>query len=61
MFMSLPGGGLGRICIKRDTYPDGSDFVGRGIVPTLLVKQTVEDVRNGSDAVLDRALSTLSN
>ena len=36
MFMSLPGGGQGRICVKRDTYPDGTAFVGKGIAPSPL-------------------------
>jgi C-terminal processing protease CtpA/Prc len=55
----LPGGGKARICAKRDTYPDGRSFVGKGIAPDILVAPTVADVRSGRDPVLERALETL--
>jgi len=29
----LPGGGSTRVCAKRDTYPDGREFVGKRIKP----------------------------
>jgi hypothetical protein len=50
--LDLPGGGKARICVKRDTYADGTDFVGQGIRPTVEVKNTVAAVRNGTDPVL---------
>ncbi|MEO0333811.1 MAG: S41 family peptidase, partial [Bacteroidota bacterium] len=30
LFLDLPGGGRARICTKRNTYPDGRDYVGPG-------------------------------
>lgn len=57
--LKLPGGGSARICIKRDTYPDGRAFVGTGIMPTIDVKSTVADLRNGRDVVLERAIAEL--
>jgi C-terminal processing protease CtpA/Prc len=59
MSFGLPGGGMARICIKRDTYPDGREFVGTGIVPNVVVAMTAEDVRAGRDPVLDRAMAEL--
>jgi carboxyl-terminal processing protease len=59
IMMDLPGGGSARICIKRDTYPDGSDFVGKGLQPDILVKPSIADIRNAKDPVLDRALKEL--
>ncbi len=59
MTFGLPGGGLARICVKRDTYPDGREFVGRGIMPQVLVQPTVEDVRAGRDPVLESAAQIL--
>lgn len=56
LFFTLPGGGSARVCTKRDTYPDGRDWVGRGIQPDVLVRPGVEDVRAGRDVVLERAL-----
>lgn len=53
---ALPGGGSARVCTKRDTYPDGRDWIGVGIQPDVLVRPTVEDVRGGRDTVLERAL-----
>jgi C-terminal processing protease CtpA/Prc len=51
----LPGGGTARICVKRDSYPDGREFVGTGIAPDIEVARTVEDYRRGRDPVIERA------
>jgi C-terminal processing protease CtpA/Prc len=59
LFFSLPGGGAGRVCTKRDTYPDGKEFIGVGVVPDVLVRPTLADVRSGRDTVLERALEVL--
>ncbi|WP_456427486.1 S41 family peptidase [Rhodocaloribacter sp.] len=59
LFLDLPGGGSARIVTKRDTYPDGRDFVGYGIRPDIPVAPSVEDIRTGRDAVLERALAFL--
>jgi C-terminal processing protease CtpA/Prc len=55
----LPGGGRAWICTKRDTFPDGRDFVGVGIAPDIVVRTTVADVRAGRDPALDRAIEHL--
>ena len=55
MSFDLPGGGSARICVKWDSYPDGREFVGKGIQPTIPVVATVADVRSGRDPVLERA------
>ncbi len=60
MFINLPGGGSGRICVKNDTYPDGKRFVGVGILPQVAVSPTVADVRAGRDTVLERALALIA-
>jgi C-terminal processing protease CtpA/Prc len=57
---ALPGGGSARICVKRDTYPDGREFVGQGIAPQVEVAATMEDIRSGRDPVLDRAVAELT-
>jgi len=56
LMIDLPGGGSAGICTKRDTYPDGREFVGAGVQPHVVVRTTVEDVRAGRDPVLERAL-----
>ena len=56
---SLPGGGSARVCTKRDKFPNGQDFVGKGIEPDKVVKPTVSDFRAGRDTVLDAALKSL--
>ena len=56
---ALPGGGSARICVKRDSYPDGSDFVGLGVLPDLIVNRTAASLREGSDPVLLRAVQAL--
>jgi carboxyl-terminal processing protease len=57
--LRLPGGGSARICTKRDRYPDGREFVGKGVQPTIAVAPTVADVVAGRDTVLERALAEL--
>lgn len=52
----LPGGGYARICIKKDTYPDGREFVGYGIQPDIRVTPTVKDYLESRDVVLEAAL-----
>jgi carboxyl-terminal processing protease len=60
LVFDLPGGGMARICVKRDVYADGREFVGKGIRPTIEVAGTVEDLRAGRDAALGRAIKELS-
>ena len=55
----LPYGGTLRICSKKDTYPDGREFVGYGIKPDIESHLTVDDFRKGSDTVLETALDFL--
>jgi C-terminal processing protease CtpA/Prc len=57
--IDLPGGASARICTKRDTYPDGRQFVGVGIIPDLEVHPTPADIAVGRDAVLEKALEVL--
>lgn len=56
LLFPLPGGGRGRVCTKRDTYPDGKEFVGVGIQPQMLVRPTLNDFRASRDTVLEAAL-----
>ena len=57
----LPGGGGARICTKKDTYPDGREFVGYGVKPDIEVKMTLNDYIQKKDPVLERALKHLKN
>ena len=47
------------VCSKRDTYPDGTEFVGVGVAPDREVAMTVADLRAGRDPVLEAALETV--
>jgi len=59
IYFILPGGGLGSVCAKRDTYPDGKDFVGYGIKPDIEIKITVESYIAGKDIVLEKGIEIL--
>lgn len=59
LFFNLPGGGSARVCTKRDTYPDGREFVGVGVQPQLAVTPTITDFRVQRDTVLEAALAEL--
>ncbi len=58
-FSFLDGKISGRVCTKRDQYPDGREFVGTGIVPDRQIEPTVKDVIARRDGVLDRAIEVL--
>lgn len=45
-----------RICTLKDTYPDGREFVGVGIKPTIEVKENLESYLIGKDVVLEAAM-----
>jgi C-terminal processing protease CtpA/Prc len=57
----LPGGGSARICTKDTRAPDGKVFEGVGIQPQVAVKPSIEDIRTGKDAALNRAVEILSS
>ncbi len=56
---ALPGGIMARICTKRDAYPDGTEWNGVGIMPTVLVRPTVAELAAGQDPVVVAALRYL--
>ncbi len=56
----LPGGGYGQVTFKRDSYPDGKEFVGYGIYPEYEVNYTVKDIVSGNDPVLQKAIDLLN-
>ena len=49
-----------RVCTKWDRFPDGTEFVGVGILPDVPVSRTKEDVAAGRDAVLEAAIRLAS-
>ncbi|QKJ32513.1 hypothetical protein HQ865_23040 [Mucilaginibacter mali] len=57
--LTLPGGGTARYCARRETYPDGKEFVGVGVIPQIVVEKNINDVYNGTDSVLKKALEVL--
>ncbi|MBX2859051.1 MAG: peptidase S41 [Cellvibrionaceae bacterium] len=59
IFFDLPGGGSFRVCTKRDTYPDGREFVGYGITPNVMIHRTPEQLSSESDVVLSSAIEGL--
>jgi carboxyl-terminal processing protease len=59
LFMKTFGAGV-MICTKRDRFPDGTEFVGVGIQPDILVQQTRRDVAEGRDPALEKAVAVLT-
>ncbi|MGI4875622.1 MAG: S41 family peptidase [Janthinobacterium lividum] len=57
---ALPGGIMARVCTKRDAYPDGTEWNGIGILPTVPVRPTVAALQAGQDPVLAAALRYVS-
>ncbi|WP_350286443.1 S41 family peptidase [uncultured Croceitalea sp.] len=61
MLFDLPNGGLARICTKKDTYPNGKEFVGVGIKPDIEIGKSLSDYMENKDPVLDKAIEFLNN
>ncbi len=55
----LPGNIQARVCTKRDTFPDGRDFVGIGVIPDIEVEPSPEDFFAGRDVILERGRAIL--
>lgn len=60
ILVNLPGGGTGRICAKRDTFADGTSFVGKGLRPDVPISYSLADFFAGRDVVLERAIAELN-
>lgn len=61
LVLFLPNGASARICTLRITYPySGTPFVGKGVLPDIEVKQTIEDYLAGRDVVLEKAFQILN-
>jgi hypothetical protein len=56
VFFTLPGGGTGAICSKRDYFSDGTEFIGVGIQPDKVVHPTAKSISLGKDDVLEAAV-----
>ncbi len=54
-------GATARICTKWDRFPDGTEFVGVGVVPDVKAARAKEDVAASRDAVLETALRLASH
>ncbi|MCC7309596.1 MAG: hypothetical protein IT173_18695 [Acidobacteria bacterium] len=52
---------MARICSKHDTFADGTEFVGVGVIPDIVVHPKVTDLTDGRDAVLERAIKEIMN
>ncbi len=59
LHVPLPGGGTLRFCAGHCLYPDGREYVGVGVLPTLPVSETVRDMRAGRDVALEAGLERL--
>ncbi|HYF95625.1 MAG TPA: S41 family peptidase [Symbiobacteriaceae bacterium] len=59
LWVPLPGGGAFRVCCKRDTMPDGTDFVGKGIQPDIACAPTIAGIASGRDEPLEAAMRYL--
>lgn len=58
----IPGHSYANICSKHDVMPDGTEFVGIGIVPDVEVEETYDSYFNTKEgAQLNEALARLRN
>lgn len=55
----LPGGGYFRMATFKATWPDGTEYIGKGIQPDVVIVQSIDDIVNGKDTVLENAVKLL--
>lgn len=55
----IPGGARIGITSKHDTMPDGTEFVGFGVMPDIEIRQSLAAFREGRDPVLELAVDAL--
>ena len=59
--ISLPGGLLTMISGIGVNYPDGKETQRVGIIPDIIIKPTIEGIRNRKDELLDKAIEIINN
>lgn len=59
VFFELPRGLWLQVCSKNDTYPDGREFIGYGVIPEIEVHNSLKDLLNGRDNMLETAIEYL--
>lgn len=60
MLFDLVNGGKARVCTKKDTYPNGKEFVGIGIQPDIMIKKNLNDYMENRDIVLEKTIEYLN-
>lgn len=61
LMFKLPGEGVAMICTKQDFFPDGSQYVGFGIIPDIEIIPSIQDMIQNNDPVLEVALKEILN
>ena len=56
LMLHLESGGTVRICTIWSIYPDGREFINIGVQPHIEIENTIEDMKNGVDAVMNKGL-----
>jgi carboxyl-terminal processing protease len=64
IIINLPASGMASICTKWDTYSDGREFIGVGVIPDVEVYPTQEEIAaglwsGGKDPILEKGLEVL--
>lgn len=59
LFFKLVGQLSGAICSIKNTFPNGEEFVGKGIMPDILIRNTIADLLEGKDRVIEYACNYL--
>ncbi|MBI9053912.1 MAG: hypothetical protein JEY96_08860 [Bacteroidales bacterium] len=59
---NLPNGGYCRICTRRICYPySGKRFVNHGVIPDVIVNETIGNIIKSNDVVLEKAIEILKD
>ena len=59
LFIELPGGGSFRICTRWCLYPNGKEFINKGVIPHIFADLSLNDYKNNFDSVFEKGLNIL--
>lgn len=59
LFLEIPGGGKIRICTRWCLYPNGKEFINKGVEPHIYSDLSLNDYKNNYDSVLEKGINIL--
>jgi len=59
ILIDIPGGGSFRICTLWCLYPNGKEFINKGVIPHIYADWSLNDYKNNTDSVFEKGINVL--